>query len=188
MRRAPSPAARSRARSRSSRRPSRWSTTARCARSRLRRRSGSTAWPDVPTFTEQGYKIDQRGFVGLAAPAKTPKPIVDFLSKQLNEVVQSDGVQEAHGGARHGAAAGGRQHAGEVRQRSCATRSRGRASSPSVGAEDRTAEVMASFRMPGRPGSIRSRSCTESGSPPSVRNDAVAATPPWRACLRRCRA
>ncbi len=47
-------------------------------------------WPDVPTFTEQGYKIDQRGFVGLAAPAKTPKPIVDFLSKHLNEVVQSD--------------------------------------------------------------------------------------------------
>ena len=46
-------------------------------------------WPDVPTFTEQGYKIDQRGFVGLAAPAKTPKPIVDFLSKNLNEVVQS---------------------------------------------------------------------------------------------------
>jgi len=43
----------------------------------------------VPTFTEQGYKIDQRGFVGLAAPAKTPKPIVAFLNKHLNEVVQS---------------------------------------------------------------------------------------------------
>jgi tripartite-type tricarboxylate transporter receptor subunit TctC len=47
-------------------------------------------WPGVPTFIEQGYKIDQRGFVGLAAPAKTPKPIIDFLSKHLNEVVQSD--------------------------------------------------------------------------------------------------
>jgi tripartite-type tricarboxylate transporter receptor subunit TctC len=46
-------------------------------------------WPEVPTFTEQGYKIDQRGFVGLAAPANTPKPIVEFLSKNLNEVVQS---------------------------------------------------------------------------------------------------
>ena len=46
-------------------------------------------WPDVPTFIEQGYKIDQRGFVGLAAPAKTPKPIIEFLSKHLNEVVQS---------------------------------------------------------------------------------------------------
>jgi tripartite-type tricarboxylate transporter receptor subunit TctC len=48
------------------------------------------AWPDVPTMAEQGFKIDQRGFVGLATPAKTPKPIVTFLSKQLNEAVQSD--------------------------------------------------------------------------------------------------
>jgi tripartite-type tricarboxylate transporter receptor subunit TctC len=47
-------------------------------------------WPSVPTFIEQGYRIDQRGFVGLAAPAKTPKPIVSFLNKHLNEVVQSD--------------------------------------------------------------------------------------------------
>jgi tripartite-type tricarboxylate transporter receptor subunit TctC len=47
-------------------------------------------WPGVPTFAEQGYRIDQRGFVGLAAPAKTPKPIVEYLNKQLNAVVQSD--------------------------------------------------------------------------------------------------
>jgi tripartite-type tricarboxylate transporter receptor subunit TctC len=47
-------------------------------------------WPEVPTFAEQGFKIDQRGFVGLAAPAKTPKPIVDLLNRRLNEVVQSD--------------------------------------------------------------------------------------------------
>jgi tripartite-type tricarboxylate transporter receptor subunit TctC len=47
-------------------------------------------WPEVPTFIEQGYKIDQRGFVGLAAPAKTPPAIVAFLNKNLNEVVQSD--------------------------------------------------------------------------------------------------
>jgi tripartite-type tricarboxylate transporter receptor subunit TctC len=48
------------------------------------------AWPDVPTMAEAGFKIDQRGFVGLAAPAKTPKPIVALLNKTLNEVVQSD--------------------------------------------------------------------------------------------------
>jgi tripartite-type tricarboxylate transporter receptor subunit TctC len=48
------------------------------------------SWPDVPTFIERGYKIDQRGFVGLAAPAKTPKSIVTFLNKHLNEVLQSD--------------------------------------------------------------------------------------------------
>jgi tripartite-type tricarboxylate transporter receptor subunit TctC len=52
------------------------------------------AWPDVPTMAEQGFKIDQRGFVGLAAPAKTPKPIVDLLSTRLNEVVQSDAFKK----------------------------------------------------------------------------------------------
>jgi tripartite-type tricarboxylate transporter receptor subunit TctC len=48
------------------------------------------AWPDVPTFQELGYKIDFRGFVGLSAPLKTPKPIIELLSAKLNEVVQSD--------------------------------------------------------------------------------------------------
>ena len=47
-------------------------------------------WPDVPTMTEQGFKIDSRGFVGLAAPAKTPKPILAALNKHLNDVVQSE--------------------------------------------------------------------------------------------------
>ncbi len=47
-------------------------------------------WPDVPTFRELGYDIDFRGFVGLAAPAKTPKPIIDYLNKELNAVVQSE--------------------------------------------------------------------------------------------------
>lgn len=46
-------------------------------------------WPDVPTFLELGYKVDFRGFVGLAAPAKTPKPVIEYLNKQLNAVVQS---------------------------------------------------------------------------------------------------
>jgi tripartite-type tricarboxylate transporter receptor subunit TctC len=48
------------------------------------------AWPNVPTFNELGYKIDFRGFVGLSAPVKTPKPIIEYLNKQLNAVVQSD--------------------------------------------------------------------------------------------------
>ena len=48
-------------------------------------------WPEVPTFDELGYKnFDHRGFVGLAAPAKTPAPIIAQLNKVLNEVVQSD--------------------------------------------------------------------------------------------------
>jgi tripartite-type tricarboxylate transporter receptor subunit TctC len=47
-------------------------------------------WKDVPTFQELGHNIDFRGFVGLAAPAKTPKPILEQLNKSLNAVVQSD--------------------------------------------------------------------------------------------------
>jgi tripartite-type tricarboxylate transporter receptor subunit TctC len=47
------------------------------------------AWPDVPTFKELGYNIDFRGFVGLSAPVKTPKPIVSYLATQLNAVGQS---------------------------------------------------------------------------------------------------
>jgi len=48
------------------------------------------AWPDVPTLIEAGFDIDIRGFVGLGAPAKTPKPIVAYLNKRLNEVLQTD--------------------------------------------------------------------------------------------------
>ena len=47
------------------------------------------AWPDVPTLQELGYNVDFRGFVGLSAPAKTPKPTVELLNRKLNEVVQS---------------------------------------------------------------------------------------------------
>jgi len=47
-------------------------------------------WPQVPTMEELGFpNFDYGGFVGLAAPAKTPAPIVDYLNKQLNDVVQS---------------------------------------------------------------------------------------------------
>jgi tripartite-type tricarboxylate transporter receptor subunit TctC len=47
-------------------------------------------WPEVPTMQELGFpNFDYGGFVGLAAPAKTPAPIIDYLNKQLNDVVQS---------------------------------------------------------------------------------------------------
>jgi tripartite-type tricarboxylate transporter receptor subunit TctC len=47
-------------------------------------------WPEVPTMGELGFpNFDYRGFVGLAAPAKTPAPIIAYLNKQLNDVVQS---------------------------------------------------------------------------------------------------
>jgi tripartite-type tricarboxylate transporter receptor subunit TctC len=52
------------------------------------------AWPDVPTFRELGYNIVSRGFVGLAAPAKTPKSVIQFWNKHLNDVVQSPAFKQ----------------------------------------------------------------------------------------------
>jgi tripartite-type tricarboxylate transporter receptor subunit TctC len=47
-------------------------------------------WPEIPTMGELGFPgFDHRGFVGLAAPGKTPAPIVAFLNKHLNEVINS---------------------------------------------------------------------------------------------------
>jgi tripartite-type tricarboxylate transporter receptor subunit TctC len=47
-------------------------------------------WSEVPTMQELGFpNFDYSGFVGLAAPAKTPEPIIAFLNKALNDVVQS---------------------------------------------------------------------------------------------------
>jgi tripartite-type tricarboxylate transporter receptor subunit TctC len=47
-------------------------------------------WSEVPTMGELGFpNFDYRGFVGLAAPAKTPQPIIAYLNKALNDVVQS---------------------------------------------------------------------------------------------------
>src|SRR5271170_5320151 len=49
-----------------------------------------TTWSEVPTMQELGFpNFDYRGFVGLAAPAKTARPIIAYLNKQLNDVVQS---------------------------------------------------------------------------------------------------
>jgi tripartite-type tricarboxylate transporter receptor subunit TctC len=50
----------------------------------------ATVMPNVPTLRELGYNVDFRGFVGLSAPVKTPKPIIEYLNKKLNDVVQSD--------------------------------------------------------------------------------------------------
>jgi tripartite-type tricarboxylate transporter receptor subunit TctC len=47
-------------------------------------------WPEVPTMQELGFpNFDYRGFVGLAAPAKTPASIIAYLNRELNEVIQS---------------------------------------------------------------------------------------------------
>jgi len=49
------------------------------------------AWPDVPTMEEAGFKgFDHNGFVGLAAPGKTPPQVIAFLNKALNEAVHTE--------------------------------------------------------------------------------------------------
>jgi tripartite-type tricarboxylate transporter receptor subunit TctC len=47
-------------------------------------------WPDVPTMAELGFPgIEHAGFVGLAAPAKTPPQAVAWLNKALNDTITS---------------------------------------------------------------------------------------------------
>lgn len=53
--------------------------------------------PSIPTIAEAGVPgFEAIGFVILAAPAGTPKSIVDRLHAELNELNQSPGVQEKY--------------------------------------------------------------------------------------------
>ena len=46
------------------------------------------SWPDLPTMIEAGFPGYQfEGFVGLAAPAKTPTAIIDLLNRHLNAAI-----------------------------------------------------------------------------------------------------
>ncbi|MBX9776391.1 MAG: tripartite tricarboxylate transporter substrate binding protein [Xanthobacteraceae bacterium] len=48
------------------------------------------SWPDIPTMSEAGFPgFDHSGFVGLAAPGKTPAPVLALLNKHLNEAIGS---------------------------------------------------------------------------------------------------
>ena len=51
--------------------------------------------PDVPTFIEAGVSdFDINSWVGLLAPAKTPRAIVDKLNTELNVVLNDPAVRE----------------------------------------------------------------------------------------------
>lgn len=53
--------------------------------------------PNVPTLAEQGYKDDAYriiGFVGMAAPAKTPPEIVRRMSQEVATIVQTPEVRD----------------------------------------------------------------------------------------------
>lgn len=50
--------------------------------------------PDVPTFIESGIPdFVVSGWVGVFAPAKTPRPVVEFLNRELNAVLQTPEVK-----------------------------------------------------------------------------------------------
>src|SRR5215475_14444969 len=49
------------------------------------------SWSEIPTLSELGFPgFDHRGFVGLAAPGKTPAAIIAFLNKHLNDSINSE--------------------------------------------------------------------------------------------------
>ena len=50
--------------------------------------------PDVPTFVDQGFKIEGSGWYGIFAPAATPKDKIAKLNKALTEAIHSDSFQE----------------------------------------------------------------------------------------------
>ena len=60
-----------------------------CAPERL------AALPDVPTAAEAGLPgLDVVVYYGLAAPAGTPRPIVERLNRELRAIVTSDEVKK----------------------------------------------------------------------------------------------
>lgn len=48
----------------------------------------SPSYPNVPTFAELGYsQVDMPGWGGLFAPTKTPQPIIDKITAEMNRIV-----------------------------------------------------------------------------------------------------
>jgi len=58
----------------------------------------SPALPDVPTFQESGFDgFDVTSWVGIFAPAKTPRPVIERLYKELAFVLGTPFVKERYG-------------------------------------------------------------------------------------------
>ena len=57
----------------------------------------SASLPEVPTFQESGLAgFDASSWTGIFAPAKTPRPVVERLQKELAVVLQSPFVKERY--------------------------------------------------------------------------------------------
>jgi tripartite-type tricarboxylate transporter receptor subunit TctC len=53
-------------------------------------RTRSPSLPDTPTFIEAGVPdFESSSWVGILAPARTPRPVVDRLNRELNAVLQA---------------------------------------------------------------------------------------------------
>ena len=75
---------------------------ARSARSAFRRRSALPEFPDIPPIAEAGVPgFDAVSWQMFVAPAKTPRPIVDQLNRELTEILAEPG----HQGADHSSSA-----------------------------------------------------------------------------------
>ncbi len=55
----------------------------------------SSSLPDVPTFIESGVKdFEVNSWVGILAPAKTPRAVIDKLNRELNAVLTAPEIVE----------------------------------------------------------------------------------------------
>lgn len=60
----------------------------------------SAALPDLPTFVEQGQRdMVVEGWAGVAAPAGTPRPVLEKLAAAFKEVMALPALQERYRGA-----------------------------------------------------------------------------------------
>lgn len=51
--------------------------------------------PDVPTLAEQGVQgANNSVWIGLVAPAKTPRPIIDKLNREANKILQLPDIRQ----------------------------------------------------------------------------------------------
>jgi len=53
----------------------------------------SPMMPDVPTFAESGVPIDVSVWIGIAAPAATPAPVVERLNAEFNKALAAPDVK-----------------------------------------------------------------------------------------------
>lgn len=55
----------------------------------------SVVVPELPTVAEAGFPgFESSAWIGMVAPAKTPKPIIDRLSRELVAIIRSQEVRE----------------------------------------------------------------------------------------------